>query len=369
MSSLIQRLDHWLFEEYRTSLENLAIFRVLFASYVLLGGLPAALWERDLPQAAFAPSVSLAAFFHDYPPYWVMVGLNALTILCTCCLLIGWRTVMSSLGVALGSVLIRSFAYADGKIDNDIMVVLVPLTLAFSGWGQRFSVDATRSTSNDALAERRQPWLLALLALFIGLGFLSAGMAKARGGWLSTHALATRWHLLYNVYSAGRDDASGVWALAKFPAWVWKSMDFATVAWECTFVLAAARRTVFRVYCAIGAFFHLGVWLIFGITFAVNAVAYAAFVSYSGLWPKNPAYAEHARAKRWFFTMLCTTPFAVGTAKLFILGASTDEWLASFVERPILVVAAFVATGYLVTMVVAASERLRKWRLSKRSAT
>jgi hypothetical protein len=256
MNSLIRRVDHWLFEEYRTSLENLAIFRVLFASYVLLGGLPAALWVRDLPQAAFAPPASLAAFFYDYPPYWVMVGLNAVTILCTCSLLIAWRTVMSSLGVALGSVLMRSFAYADGKIDNDIMVVLVPLTLAFSGWGHRFSVDTTRSTSNDALSQRRQPWLLALLALFIGLGFLSAGMAKARGGWLSTHTLATRWQLLYNVYSAGgRDDASGAWSLATFPAWVWKSMDLTTVAWECTFVLAAVRRTAFRVYAAVGAFF------------------------------------------------------------------------------------------------------------------
>ncbi len=368
MNSLIQRVDHWLFEEYRTSLENLAIFRVLFASYVLVDSLPVALWVRDLPQAAFAPPASLAALFHDYPPHWVMVGMNAVTILCTCSLLIGWRTVMSSLGVALGSVVMRSFAYADGKIDNDIMVVLVPLTLAFSGWGQRLSVDGTRSSSNDVLAERRQPWLLALLALLIGLGFLSAGTAKARGGWLSTHTLATRWHL-ENVDSAGRDDASGVWSLATFPAWVWKSMDLTTVVWECTFVLAAARRTAFRVYAAVGAFFHLGVWLIFGITFAVNAMAYAAFVSYSDLWPKDAAYADRLRVKRWLAITLCTIPFVVGTAKLFILGASTNDWLAFFVERLILVVSALVATGYVATMVVAASGRLRKWRLSKGSAT
>src|SRR5450432_475017 len=145
MQILLRNIDRWLFEEYRTNLEDLAIFRILFACYVLIGTQPIGLWMHDLPQASFSPPLSLAAFFQDYPPYWVMFGLNVATIFFTFALLIGWRTVYTSLGVCIGAVLTQSFCYADGKIDHDILIAIVPLMLAWSGWGDYHSVDAAHA--------------------------------------------------------------------------------------------------------------------------------------------------------------------------------------------------------------------------------
>ena len=59
-----------------------------------------------------------------------------------CTLMIGWHTVASSFAVAIGLILNQTFSYADGKIDQNFIMVLIPLTLAYSGWGNSFSVDA-----------------------------------------------------------------------------------------------------------------------------------------------------------------------------------------------------------------------------------
>src|ERR1041384_8637597 len=79
MQRLWQRIDRWLFEEYRTDAVSLGIFRILFGCYLVLRTLPLGYWIRDVPSAAFCPPVSLAAFFQGYPPHWVIVALNAAT--------------------------------------------------------------------------------------------------------------------------------------------------------------------------------------------------------------------------------------------------------------------------------------------------
>ena len=279
MTRLPRNIDRWLFEQYRTDPERLALYRILFGCYLLLVFLPTGLWIRNLPAASFSPPVSLAALFTRYPPYWVIVLLNAATLFCVSSLIIGWHTAASSLGVAAGLVIVESFAFADGKIDNTILAAAVPLALAFSGWGAAFSVDAERSDSEGRRFSAHQPWLLATLALVIGFSLLTAGMAKVRGGWLRADALGTRWNVIPNYYIVGREVPLAFWAMRTLPPWIWKSMDYAVVAWETGTVLTVPSRTLFRLACSFGALFHLGVWQLFGIRFEQNDIAYAAFVS------------------------------------------------------------------------------------------
>src|SRR4051812_22676040 len=111
---LRRHIDRWLFEEYRTDVLSLALFRIFFASFVLVVELPSALWT--LPQAAFSPPVSVAAFLTGFPPHGLIVALNAATMICACLLLIGLRTVVASFGVSIGLMLVETFRFADGKI-------------------------------------------------------------------------------------------------------------------------------------------------------------------------------------------------------------------------------------------------------------
>jgi len=224
------------------------LFACLAASYVLLVDLPWGLWVSNLPQASFNPPVSIAALFTDYPPFWVMFALNAVAVAAAAALLIGWRTVASSLTLALMLMLLHGFSFGDGKIDQITVIVLIPLTLAYSGWGRAFSIE-----NRNEPPSADQPWLLALLALLTGFALFTAGIGKISGGWLKSDSLGTRWHLLWNYYSVGRETLVGSWALQNLPRWGWKAMDWSVAVWEAGFVLTVFRRTWCRVACAFGA--------------------------------------------------------------------------------------------------------------------
>jgi hypothetical protein len=367
MKRLLKIVDRWLFEEYRTRAEDLGIFRVLFAAYVLIGYLPKGLWIRELPQAAFSPPLSAAALFRDYPAYSLLWGMNAVTLVFACTLLLGWRTTLSSWAVALGSLLICTFCYADGKIDHDILVSLVPLLLAGSGWGQTFSLDARRGVGEDPASAERQPWLCALLALCVGLGFLTAGLAKARGGWLSPHTLATQWYLFPNFYVTGRAASSAEWAMQQLPRGAWKAMDIVTVIWETTFVLSVPRRAFFRLYCAVGVFFHFGVWQLFQITFGTNVLAYAAFVPWAELWQAAPQLLRAPRLRAATLRGLCAIPIAFGAIKL-LLDPSLTERIAERVDALVLLLALPFGVGYVAVLAASAGRKLTgRWSLPRSS--
>jgi uncharacterized membrane protein YphA (DoxX/SURF4 family) len=344
---LLGLVDRWLFTEYSARADDLAVYRVLYASYVLVGVLPAGLWIRELPQAAFSPPMSPMAFFRHYPPYGFMVTVNVVALLLASALLLGWRTKVASFGLALGMLVLRAVSYADGKIDNDILVVLIPLLFGFSGWGTRFSLDARRQRSGDAATDERRAWLGAIFALLIGLAFWTAGSAKLRGGWLSLHTHATLSHLLPNFYVTGRHTLVAGWALVALPWWAWKAMDLTTVAWESTFVLAVPRRTAFRIYCAIGALFHFGVWQLFGITVAINAIGYAAFVPWARLFRLPPAEPSQRT-----LTILLVPTLAIillSWIKMFVFEVSQREAVESCVEVGVILVALLIGVAYLLS--------------------
>src|SRR6185369_9833981 len=232
MQTLRRFLDRWLFEEYQTDSKSLGLFRMLFASYVLLAELPRGLWS--LPQAAFSPPVSIPALFTHYPPHWLMLTFNIGTMLCGCCLLLGLFTATSSFGMALGMMLVNSFSFADGKIDEGLLM-WVALFMARSGWGAAYSLDARRRGA--PAASPHQAWLMAVLAMAIGFALFTAGSAKLRGGWLRPDSLGTRYHLFWDYYVFGRQMPLAGWAFRNLPHWGWKLADWPTVFWESSFFL------------------------------------------------------------------------------------------------------------------------------------
>lgn len=345
--TLLEHIDRWLFEEYRTDPESLGIYRIIYASYLLLVGLPWGLWVRNLPQASFNPPVSIAALFTDYPPFWVMAALNVVALVAASALLVGYRTVAASLTVAVTLMLIHGFSFADGKIDQIIVLVLIPLVLAYSGWGRAFSIER-----RDDRPWPNQPWLLALLALLTGCALFTAGIGKISGGWLNPSSLGTRWHLLWNYYSVGRETLAGSWALEHLPHWGWKGMDWTVAAWEAGFVLTVFRRTWCRVACAFGVFFHLGVWMLFNIVVAENLIAYAAFVSWAFVCPPVTAWLRQtaSRLGRRTQLALCAIPFALAAVALIGFDSLALERLHEIGRLSVLFAGPVFAAPYLLSL-------------------
>src|SRR5262249_48333843 len=140
-------LDSWIFESYSARTIDLCVYRILFSGFLLIGGVPVAVWLSRAPRAFFNPSMSIAAMLNGFPPQLFIVALNVLLALFLAALCIGWNTRFASIGTSLILLALKSFEYSLGKIDHDILLVLTPLALASSGWGDSLSVDARRKPS------------------------------------------------------------------------------------------------------------------------------------------------------------------------------------------------------------------------------
>lgn len=356
MLKLGKIIDRWLFEEYRTDPESLAFFRIIYASYVLAVELPNGLWR--LPRSAFSPPVSLAALFTDYPAPAVMVTLNLCAILCACCLLIGLFTELASFGLFVATVFVESFCFADGKIDEGLLVFISPL-LAYSGWGSCFSVDQYRRPELARKSTAAQPSLTAILALVVGFALFTAGSAKLHGGWLHPKALGTRYHLFWDYYVFGRQMPLATWALQKLPAWAWKCGDWMTMLWELSFTLTVFRRSWCRVACAVGALFHFAVWQLFDIQIASNTVAYGAFVSWACI---SPRFTDWARASfeqlgKPVKALLCAVPFVFSAWSLLTYTPDFKVAILIGVSKVVLVIALGMGASYLALRLLQLSSR------------
>jgi uncharacterized membrane protein YphA (DoxX/SURF4 family) len=349
MQMLRRGFDRWLFDEYRTDPESLAIFRIFFATFVLVNEFPTGLWTE--PAVAYSPPVSFAAFFTGPPPHWLMVALNLATMLSAASLLVGLYTVASSFAVAFGTIVINSFCFADGKIDEGL-VIWVALILARSGWGGAFSVDRFRGRASPADTEGKA-WLVTLLTMVIGFALFTAGSAKLHGGWLSPNAYGTRYHLFWDYYVFGRKTPLATWAWGHLPAFAWKAGDISTVLWEVGFVLTVARRSWCRLACAAGAFFHFGVWHLFDIEVTSNVVAYSVLVDWARVsptatdWLRRITRAPASAGAR----VLCALPFVFAVASLFVFPRELNALISSVTSKLVLTAGLLGAIYYVISRV------------------
>jgi len=268
---------------YSISMNGLAIYRMLYSLYVLAAVAPVALWVPLVPQSYYSPPLGIAAFFPAAPSREVLWLLNAVLILFSTMLLLGWKTRFSSLGTAFSIILLNTWCYSFSKINHDILQVIVPLVLAFSDWGKSISLDSLKTMSRE---ERRQsiPWPLALLSLLVGTAMLTAGAAKLLSGWLDDDKLCTLGHLWTICVGDHVESRFGMQLLQVQSYFLWKAADWLTVALECLLIVTAVHRRLFCFTLAVFLLFHLGVLLSFGIAFPFNVIAYGAFFD----WNKVP---------------------------------------------------------------------------------
>lgn len=270
--------DHFAFEEYRTSPSSLAIYRIVYASALLLVYLPQHLWISRFPDSFFNPIMSFMVLFTGFPSHSALILLNSAFVLAAVCLLIGYRTRIASIAVAVCIVVGNSWMSAFGGVAGDLALLLVPIAFQASGWGDAYSWDASRKAP---VHPDRNAWPVAFLALLLGLAMMGTAVSKAVGGWLNPESHGAMANILHNYVVVGRVNGLSTTLLDHAPGIFWEFLDYSTVLLEGAFLIAAPNRRAFRIVCAFACFFHLGILLVMEIAYWSNLLAYAAFCDWS----------------------------------------------------------------------------------------
>ena len=277
--------DRWLWS-FRTPTEGLALYRVLFAGYVLVTGVPMVSWAGRLPPAFFdPPDYSLGMFFSSMPSEGFLSALSVALVALYVMLLFGWHTRAVSLALTAVLGVGLTFHYSFGKIDHgEVFLLVVPFILAFSPWGEAYSLDAARRRGGEAETVRsplRKAWPVALVAVVIALAYASAGLQKLP--WLdldlTTHG-ARRW-LIDGYQRQGRTDLLAGFFYGIRNPYMWEVMDVTAVVFEVGFAVALLRGTWFRVWAAVAIGFHAANYFILNISFTHLVVIYALFLPWS----------------------------------------------------------------------------------------
>lgn len=346
---MADRFDAWVHAGPFTR-TSLARYRILYAVVVLLL-LPNFTWVSAFPDSMFDPPPGPMRLFSGFPPEPFLWGLQATLAACLVAILIGWRTRVASFLLLFVSMLGFGFTYSLGKIDHDIFLILVPPAMALAGWGDRLSVEALqrRRRGEPERPERAEQWPLRLYALLIGLGFVTAALPKIRGDWLNPFTHVVRGVELRQYHGDGEHDyLANVFVAIKNPVF-WEVLDVATIVLEAGMILAVLSWATTRLWFAIAAMFHLGVFLMLNIPFWHNVLAYAFVVG----WDRLPVPATWRQPRRVPVGLLRAAPLVVvggGLGWTAVIEALGD---ARAVMYPaVLMAGAVVAAGYLTLLVV-----------------
>lgn len=312
-----QAFDQWLFDEYKTDPLSLSIFRLLYALYLLLF-----VDVFQLRQLAYVPD----AFFH--PPYgpllvldgfpadWFSYGLEGVAVASIMGLLLGYRTRLASLLTGTSLLVGFGYLYSLGKVNHNILVLLIPFVMAGSNWGARWSVDrlAGRESEQDA-----QGWPVALVAVSLAVAMGIAGIGKVISGWLDPTLQATQSHFIHQYFVNSRQDLLAPFFLSVKNELFWEVQDWATVILEVGFLGAVLSARWLRGFVVVAVFFHLAVALTMNIMFVQQIPVYALFVEWSRFvpegrgWEKAGTPALSTGAELGLFVLLAVAYYGLGS--------------------------------------------------------
>ncbi|GAA0297149.1 HTTM domain-containing protein [Kineococcus aurantiacus] len=336
MNRLAARFDAWAGRGDLTAVD-LGRYRVLFALVLLLSPRDFA-WVSAFPDSFVDGPPGPFALLHAVPPAAVLHGLEVVVGVAAAFLLVGFATRTASVVLACALLLGYGTGYSLGKIDHTIFTLLVPVVMAFARWGDAVSVDALRRRGP---APATPQWPLRLLALLVGLGFLTAAVPKLLSGWLSPATQAVQGVMFNQYYANDRTELLARSFVHLDSRWFWESLDVATVLLEGLLVLAVLNWWWWRAGIAVAALFHLGVLLMMNIGFSGNVLTYAAFVPWSRV--RLPHVAWSARTLRAWRV--------AGPPAALVLGvfAATrpQEWTFERFNQVLVVLGALVAARHL----------------------
>ncbi len=281
--------DKWIFDTYQVSNEGLGLFRIcgsLFLLFFLIPGqgLDHYQYLSSLPADFYAPPPGPMMFLDSFPPYRVFQVIYGLIIMFTLGMLVGYRTKWTSILAGIFILFMQGLIYSVGKVNHEILVPLVPIIMAFSNWGNSFSVDSLRHGGQDRKAES---WPLVLLSLFIGFMMFTSGFPKILGGWLDPSTHAVKAHLFRQFFAHEREAFLAGYAIQFQSDLLWELLDWATILFEIGFLVAVRKATWFRFFLVLAVFFHFSTKMLLNISFLPNFLAYAVFLNWTVIYQSN----------------------------------------------------------------------------------
>ena len=341
MQQVLQRVDkqfeRWIFDSFQVTPEGLALYRICFAAYFLLFGVPSFVWIGDNPAAFYDPPISLAYFFNSFPSYAVLQALSTLICLLFIMLFFGYHTRFVSVLLTISLIIANSFRYSFGKIDHEILPVIVPLVMSFSAWGSRCSVDAvleTTTAQGQPQAPQAPTWPITLVALCISVGFLSAGLPKLFR-WidfnLSTHGVHA-WVIQSFFMREHPTLLLPVFAKVTNP-YFWEALDMLAVAFELGFAVALLIPHLFRAYIGFAIVFHFLNHLMLNIPFVEYISVYMLFLNWDHLF----SYLDSKKIIDWIkrlTTLKHMLIFSVAYLPIYYLAQEHSVMQASLTASP-----------------------------------
>ncbi|KQY07008.1 hypothetical protein ASD37_12970 [Mycobacterium sp. Root135] len=351
--TLVDGFDRWVESGPFTS-ADLGIYRIVYAVCALFI-VPNIGWLSHFPQFMFQPPPGPIQLFPGFPSPTVLVCLEVLRSAALILLGLGLWTRCASIAVAVLLVVTYGLTFSLGKVDHTILLVVAPLVLAFANWGDRFSLDSLR---HPAEATPQRQWPLRLLALLIGWGFFAAALTKVLTGWLSFSSQAARGYFVLGYLTESRTFWLADWVAAHDVRPAWEVVDWLTVIFEASILIALPWWRAFRTTLAVAATFHLAVLLIMDIDFSHAVVAYGAFVSWASVGRRmrlamlfrpisqllgTPRTTRRAKILLWLFAA------AIGCVAWALMespGGSTPTGLVA--SDVVILLGAVIGSAYLV---------------------
>ncbi len=180
IETLVRRVDR-LCTAYATPLTYLGVVRVLFALYVLVQPISYG-WMVGLPDAFFDPRPGPFVMLPGVPTQGTVVTLTVLRVMLAFLLLVGLGTRLASVGMTLVLIIGSGYLYSFGKVDHHILFELLPLFMAWAGWGDRISLDRRLRSGLQSECHHSDGLPVLLWGMTIAYGLLTAAIPKASRG-------------------------------------------------------------------------------------------------------------------------------------------------------------------------------------------
>lgn len=328
MSSNRSWFDRWIFESYTVTPEGLALYRIAFALFALLFVAPGHSQYASftsfatLPDAFFLPPPGPMQFVSGFPPVAFFEALHVLLPLSLAALLFGVYTRAASVTTTVLFLLGYGFSYSVGKVNHNMLFVLLPAVMALSNWGAAYSVDAQRGRTSRVVAS----WPIVLVVLITGFAMFTAGVPKILGGWLDPSTQAAQGRLVRQVFVHGRTDLLAPFAAQFDNPVVWELADIATVVFEVGFLVAVLHPFTTRLFAVGAVAFHTGIMAVMNIAFLYNFIVYAAVLPWARIARALPIWRSGSLFTGRFGGLLGGA-FVVGTAAFFYVVGSPLLWL------------------------------------------
>lgn len=325
--------DQWIFDSYSVTPEGLGLYRISYALFALLIIAPGHAeyatftFAASMPDVFFRPPPGPMHIVGGFPPALFFEGIHAMLALSLSAVLFGLYTRTASVVTTLLFLLGYGFSYSLGKVNHNILFVLLPAGMALSNWGAAYSFDARNGRRSRQVAS----WPIVLVTLTTGFAMFTAGFPKILGGWLDPSTQAVHGRLVRQVFVHGRRDLLAPPAVDFYNPVVWEAFDVATVVFEVGFLVAIVHPFTTRLFAFGAVAFHTGVVLVMNIVFTFNLIVYAAVLPWSQIaaaLPQRriPSIRLPEMRTRWQDLSL-QGGLILGTAAFFYVVGSPLLWL------------------------------------------